>query len=455
MIASASIDADPQPVLWMSDFGAGYGNRIVLDDICLEIPRSGLWAVMGPSGVGKSTLLRVICGVAQQNANLKLWGEMRYQGLLAGEQGWPTLLAQDARLMVSSVLENLTCGLPDRASLNLREQRARILEHLSRYGCEQLQADFDRQVVELSLARQRIVAILRQTLCRPAMLCADEPTAGLDENDSAPVLALLRQCARSCTIMLASHDQRAVRNCADQVVLLASGRVQETNSSAAFFSHPTSAAAIEFVNRGTCTSVRPDAIAGELDPSVIRLPPLSTGARQAKNAWAGPRGFVWLRKGQLAGTPMPGVVGELVHDLDALKRVGVTRLLTLLECPLDCQTELAERGMAATHMPIEDMAAPDLDQAQSLCRHIDRWLHEREVVAVHCRAGHGRTGTALAAWRIWHGESAPEAIEGIRQLERRWIQSREQAEFLRRFELHLRSMQGGRSDLERDPIGST
>lgn len=344
--------------------------------------------------------------------------------------------------MVATVYENLAGALSERSRLTLVEQRKQVGEHIERLDCEWLFEHLDCPVVDLPLEQQRVVAILRQTIRAPSLLCVDEPTVGLEKRQAGQVLELLKRWSADHCVLLASHHQAQVRDYADSVLLLASGRVQEAASAADFFSSPSSSAGREFIRSGTCLSPRPDSRPEELADDIEPPPPLPKLAHKAMSAWAGPNGFVWLQKGRLAGTPRPGVVNATEYDLDALQRVGVTRLLTLLEAPLDCNDLLAERGMQALHVPIDDMAAPTHDQALAICRQIDQWLVDGEVVAVHCLAGHGRTGTVLAAWRIWRGDSALDAVEGVRRLEQRWIQSREQVEFLESFELFLGSDKG-------------
>jgi atypical dual specificity phosphatase len=438
MAVSAVLQQSAAP-LWMSGFGVGFGDRVILSSIDLELPATGLTALMGPAGVGKSTLLRSICGLAQQSANFKCWGDMRHAGLMPGEAGWPSLVVQDARLFIASVRQNLVQGLVERDRMTTAEQARQVHTHLEQLDCLWLEPLFDTPVLELELHQQRMVAILRQTLGAPRLLCVDEPTVGLEDAEAAELLGLLARWSTAYGVLMASHHQHQVRDHADQVALLAGGRIQEQQPTADFFARPMTSYGRDFVERGTCDSPRPDALAEELAEDCEPPPPLSEQARTAMSAWCGPNGFVWLEKGRLAGTPRPGVVSELEHDLDALARVGVTRLLTLLEDPLDCQAALAERGIVAMHVPIDDMAAPTQVQAVGICRQIDQWLDQGEVIAVHCHAGHGRTGTVLAAWRIWRGDGASETVENLRRLERRWIQSLAQAEFLERFEEFLRS----------------
>jgi atypical dual specificity phosphatase len=81
----------------------------------------------------------------------------------------------------------------------------------------------------------------------------------------------------------------------------------------------------------------------------------------------------------------------------------------------------------------EDMGAPSIAAARTHCREVARLMDAGEVVALHCRAGLGRTGTMLAAQLVHEGASALDALEAVRRVEPRWVQSHEQIEFLERF----------------------
>ncbi len=79
------------------------------------------------------------------------------------------------------------------------------------------------------------------------------------------------------------------------------------------------------------------------------------------------------------------------------------------------------------------MQAPTLEQGMRICQCIEQHLAQNEVVAVHCRAGLGRTGTVLAAYLIWEGDGALGALEAVRSIQPRWEQSQAQMEFLEAF----------------------
>ncbi len=424
----------PDALLELHGFGVAFGKKVVLCEISLTVPERGAVTLLGPSGTGKSTLLRTLTGVNGANPSFRTWGEAYYLGSALGAGERPELVAQSARLMMSSVLENVVTNLPERNQLTRVAQRDLAQRLLARAGLDELCAKLDEPVVSLSLAHQRHLAILRLAAAGPRLLCIDEPTTGLSEEESARLLAYMREEATRRALLVVLHNQQHARLLGGEAVLLAGGYIQEQQAIPQLFDAPLSAAAREFARTGSCNVASPGTPAEHLDESVPAPKPLPKAALNYSGNVAGPRGFLWLERNALAGTPAPGVYFDMEYDLKALQRVGITALITLTETPLD-QSRLAPFGIKNLWEPVHDMEAPTLEQGVRLCRNIDQLLEQKEVVAVHCRAGLGRTGTVLAAHLIWKGYSALDALEAVRSIEPRWVQSQEQVAFLENFAL--------------------
>lgn len=418
-------------VLVLKGFGIAFRERIVLSDVTLNVPPRGIFVLMGPGGAGKSTLLRTVAGFNAANPSLRTWGEAFYAGAPLGEAGLPALVSQSARLMLASVFDNLAHDLPGRERLTRLQQRDLVTGLLVRAGLTGLVDRLDEPVVRLPLGVQRHLAVLRFAAAEPALLCVDEPTTGVDEEYSRRMLDFLRAEGEQRAVLVVLHNQQHARRLGGDAALLAGGVIQETQPTNALFDAPRTNAGHEFARNGTCAVPAPDADPQTLDLD-IEPPRLPEPARRAVSAVCGPRGFLWLKKGKLAGTPRPGIVLDLDYDLEALRRVGVTLLVSLTTTPVDPGV-LNGYGIKGFWSAIPDMRAPSFEQATMLCQRIAQWIADGEVVAVHCRAGLGRTGTVLASYLIWEGREALDALETVCRIEPRWVQSEQQVAFLEEF----------------------
>jgi len=427
-----------QSVLTLRRFGVAFSERIILAEINLEIPERGPLLLVGPMGSGKSTLLRTVCGLNEAHPEMQTWGELLYRGRPLTAESRPALVAQNARQLLSTVLDNLASNLPGRSQLKRPELHAWAAEFLEARGQFELRARLHDCAVDLPIALQRRLAILRTCAADPGILCVDEPTSELALEDSLGIVQLLQQESQQRALMIVTHQQEHALMLGGLTALMAGGRIQECLPTAEFFSRPQTKPGRDFVRTGGCVVPSPNAKPEDLDESASLPPPLPE-AIQALSAFAGPRGFTWLKPGRLAGTPQPGLLTDLDLDLEALRRVGVTVLVSLTETPLAID-HLDQRGIRGLSLPIPDMGAPSMEDAAELCRQVAGLLEAGEVVALHCKAGQGRTGTMLAAQLIWEGQSALEAVERARSLEPRWIQSVVQAQFLEGFDDYCRAL---------------
>ncbi|MDD4963830.1 MAG: ATP-binding cassette domain-containing protein [Gallionella sp.] len=420
-------------LLELRQFGAAFGQKVVLGALSLKIPELGTVILLGPSGTGKSTLLRTLAGLSCASPSFRTWGEVFYNGEVLSDKERPELVAQSVQLMMSSVLDNVVVNLSERSQLTRIQQRELAYRLLKHAGLDELCSRLDELVVNLPLALQRHLAILRQVVSRPRLLCIDEPTTGLNDEESTRLLTYIREEATRRALLVTLHNQRHARFLGGMGVLLAGGYIQEQQEIPALFDSPISHAAREFVRTGSCAVASPGTPIEELDDSLPPPKPLPKAAMHHASSASGPRGFLWLKRNQLAGTPKPGVFFEKEYDLKALQRVGVTTLITLLEDHLD-EERLKPFGLRSIWEPIKDMHAPTIEQGIRICETIEHLIADHEVIAVHCLAGMGRTGTILAAYLIWEGQSALDALETARSIEPRWVQSQVQVEFLTAFE---------------------
>lgn len=460
-----------------SDWGLRLGRRTILTGIDLRFGSPGVLVLMGPAGTGKSTLLKTLAG--QPSAHAEYAGQLRLDGQPLDQATLaPALVQQHPRDLAMTLLDALVDAARNGHPLSPAELRERVHQALSSSGQHDLSGQLERRLFDLPRDQMRRALIMRAALSGSPVLLIDEPTSGLDDAQAAGVLELIRYLARDRCCVLVLHHQAQARSIADRVVLLAGGRIQIDTGAAAFFANSADHQVLaQFLRTGSCHVPSPDARPGELDnafdgpasvpddaamaasesltspptpdlPAVAADdPPTSAGAPAGLSGAAplppgvlpasrGPNGFHWLVPGRLAGCPMPGAMLPLDHDLGLLRTVGVTVLVNLTEKPM-IQTAIPAHGLRTLHMGVEDRNAPPLMWMKMLLVKIDRLIRQGEVVAVHCLAGLGRTGTVLGAWLVREGLTAEEALRRLRAIEPGFVQSRVQEELLHELETNL------------------
>jgi len=421
-------------ILELSKFGVAFGERIILHSVDLAIPERGVFTLLGPCGTGKSTLLRTICGINNAVASHRTWGDARYCGEPLGNAMFASLVSQNIRLITASVSENILNELPEKNQLTQREKQDLAQRLLIQAGLGELVDQLDCPVVELPIPTQRHLSIARAAAGKPRLLCIDEPTADLDAAQAEHLLQYIARLGQDMAVLLVLHNQQQARNYSDTTALLAGGWIQECNNTQDFFKTPQSDVTKGFIRTGSCSVPSPNAKPEDLDSDTHypESPEIPAKAYDYVSDSFGPRGFLWLKRGLLAGTPVPGIVAEEDYDLNALKRVGIKVLVSLTEQRFP-EEKLKEYGIRGLWLAIPDMHAPQLDETLFMVRQVAGCMQRGEAVAYHCKAGLGRTGTLLAAQLVLEGSNALEALDVVRGIEPRWVQSEAQVAFIERF----------------------
>jgi len=417
-------------ILNFENFGAAFGEKVILNDVNLNIKNKSITTLLGPGGTGKSTLLRSITGLNSNNPTFKIWGKVSFCGDELSPDNCPSIVTQSARLVVKSLLENIIHNLPERNNLTQLQQKDLAIRLLEQSNLHELKDRLSENIVSLPLVLQRRIAIIRLVSAGPRLLCLDEPTSGIDnEDDVEQLLQHIKDESKRRSILIVLHNQKQAKQLGGYAALLAGGQVKEYKTSEVFFSTPKTDPAKQFIKSGYCSVPSPMAKQEELNEEISAPDPISIDIGSYVSESFGPRGFLWLIKGKLAGTPLPGVFFDEDYDLKALQRVGITHLISTTQKPV-AFSKLKPFGIKGNSFPIKDMGTPTLAQAIEVCEYIDHAINDNGIVAVHCRAGLGRTGTILALYLIWKNSDSLNALEKVRTIEPRWVQSEQQIKFL-------------------------
>jgi atypical dual specificity phosphatase len=144
-----------------------------------------------------------------------------------------------------------------------------------------------------------------------------------------------------------------------------------------------------------------------------------------------PKDFSWLEQGKVAGSARP----ESEEELEGVKKHGVKAIVSLTGTPINPEV-VSRLGFDYLHAHIS--GAPTIDLLDEIVRFIELKNAESKPVLVHCGEGIGRTGTVLAAYLVYHGLGAEDAIKRVRELRPGSIQNLEQENAVREFERRIR-----------------
>jgi len=220
---------EAEPLVQVRDLHARLGGKSVFDGLTLEVPRGSITAIMGPSGTGKTTLLRHITGqLRADSGGVRVAGEdvarLSRNALFALREKIGFLFQNSALLTDFNVFENIAFPLRQHAKLPEVLIRNIVLTKLQAVG---LRGAARLMPSELSGGMARRVALARAIVFDPMLILYDEPFVGLDPIALNQVLRLIRTLNRTLgiTSILVAHELAAIRQVADRVYLIANGKL--------------------------------------------------------------------------------------------------------------------------------------------------------------------------------------------------------------------------------------
>ncbi|MEY9457936.1 D-methionine transport system ATP-binding protein [Bradyrhizobium ottawaense] len=256
-----------------------------LQDIDFAIPRGSITGVIGRSGAGKSSLVRLINGLEKPTTG-RVVVDGRDISALAGRelrlaQRSIGMIFQHFNLLSSrTAADNIALPL-EIAGWSKADIKARVTELLALVG---IADKHDRYPSELSGGQKQRVGIARALATRPSVLLSDEATSALDPQTTRAILDLLANINRELgvTIVLITHEMSVVRQLAKEVVVLDAGHVVESGHVADIFTHPKHPITQSFL-----AEVIGDSLPVSLASRIVAEPPVGRAGRDPR---PGPRG---------------------------------------------------------------------------------------------------------------------------------------------------------------------
>lgn len=238
------------PVIELRHVDKHYGDLHVLRDVSLAVGKGEVLVVIGPSGSGKSTMCRTINRLETIDS-----GEILIEGEPLPQEGRDLarmraelgMVFQQFNLFTHmTILDNVTLGPREVLGVPRDEAERQAMELLERVGVAE---QAHKVPAQLSGGQQQRAAIARSLAMRPKAMMFDEPTSALDPEMINEVLDVMVELARGgMTMVVVTHEMGFARRVADRVVFMADGQIVEEGAPDAFFDHPTTQRARDFLD---------------------------------------------------------------------------------------------------------------------------------------------------------------------------------------------------------------
>ena len=261
---AGSRDATAEPLVRLEHASKSFGDNHVLRDITLEVTPGEVVTVIGPSGGGKSTLLRCLTLLERLDDGELWYGDVRVAGHGGSAVGGRFAYADKATLARArqrfglvfqqfnlfphmTVLRNVMDAPVAVQKRPKAEAEATARELLAKMG---LAGNEDKVPCELSGEQQQRASIARALALSPDILYFDEPTSALDPELTGEVLKVMRQLAdEGTTMVVVTHEMAFARDVASRVVFMDGGRIVEQGAPEQVFGSPREERTREFLAR--------------------------------------------------------------------------------------------------------------------------------------------------------------------------------------------------------------
>ena len=242
---------DQPVILRVENIHKNYGKEKVLEDISFEVKRGETKVIIGPSGTGKSTLLRCINQLTTPDS-----GRVWLDGIEVTNSGSDInqvrqsigMVFQDFNLFSHlSALDNVRLGLVKVKKMDKTEASQEAMRQLIEVGLEDKAASYP---AELSGGQQQRVSIARALAMGPKLMLFDEPTSALDPELIGEVLGVMKDLAESgMTMLVVSHELGFARSVCDEIIFIEKGVIVEQGLPEVLFGNPRHQRTREFLSK--------------------------------------------------------------------------------------------------------------------------------------------------------------------------------------------------------------
>lgn len=247
-----------KPLIEIDSVTKQFGEYTAVTQTSFNIERGEFLAIMGSSGCGKTTMLRMLAGLEEPTSGEIRLDGVSQNGLPPWERELPLVWQSLALFPFLSVLDNVAFGLKMRGvSKKIRHERAR-----NWINKLELNEFAERNVSQLSGGQRQRVALARALVTEPKVILLDEPLSALDAHLGVRMQALLRSLQRELgiTFIYVTHSQVEAFSMADRVVVMSRGKVEQIGIPKEIYRHPANRFVADFIGNVNVFKGRVEAI---------------------------------------------------------------------------------------------------------------------------------------------------------------------------------------------------
>ena len=229
-------------IITISNLNVYYKHKHILKNITCQIPKNKITAIIGQSGCGKSTFLKTLNRIIEEEEG-RFTGEICINGnnilelpkeILRKQMG---MLSQTPVVFPFSVKKNMLYPLEYHYKLKDSEKTEKIIHYLKLAGLyEEVKGDLNMYAPKLSGGQKQRLSIARCLCIEPNILMLDEPCSSLDIRNTMLIESLLHELKQSISIIVVTHDLAQAKRIADFVVFIEDGKLVEVGDSSIFSS---------------------------------------------------------------------------------------------------------------------------------------------------------------------------------------------------------------------------
>ena len=311
-----------------------------VDDVSLEIPENTIFGIIGKSGAGKSSLVRLVSMLEKPDSGAVYYGERRVDNLskkeLILERRKIGMIFQNFNLFSSRTAGKNVAYPLEIAGAPKEKIRAKVKEMLELVG---LSDKINAPISTLSGGQKQRVAIARALATAPGILFCDEATSALDPNTTRQILSLIKEIQKkmNLTVVMITHQMEVVRDACESVAVIENGRVVECGKVKEIFTNPKTQTTRDFIRNIASSS---DSRSGDI--------------------------VKWTKK---SGTFLLHFIGEATGE----------PVLSRMSKEFNVSFNILAAGIS--HLPDEDVdyMEVDIDGEDAEIARVEQWLLENKV----------------------------------------------------------------------------